>query len=1554
MSLSSSSSLHDPSSSYSSAKYDFVLKHDQKLPFKFGEIEGRPKGADIEKITNHKQIDQNGWRIRVGHVLVTINGIVVLTMHYEQIEMMLQDLRKDQHVHKQDIILGMVDYEMAKEEKRRERESKTKKPRRRRSRRKSRRQSSVEGEEKAEQVTSYEFALAHRRMLPFSLETVPGRGRGVCVKSLSVKESPDEQIQVGHIMLAINGTVCLTMSEHQVRTVLEHLQETQRRDRQDIIIKMIDYDALKRESLGHMKRALEEGLTLADYKSRLDTTNQHHGEEQEPSVYTCFVKNEWSQLPFVFMAQPSKPEGVVVEWVRNQKKAGPHVAPGNILVSIDETNVLKLPHDEVDFLIHKLRKLQSTSGKPIVFKFANHLAARKHKEEKAEAQLRAEVDAAVQANQDEEDERNRQMAEEEERAAEEEQRAAEENRQNALREAEAVAREEADRERKQREWGEREKEKAKKKKEERAARKAAKQLRAMQEQRRAESEAQAKREEAQRQAEAAALAEKLKVHLIEFEVHGGAKDLPFTLQDLSENQYHRLAGACVKSVVDRSKVGSRLKKGDVLLSVNGVRQTKIPFLKIEKFLNTLPCTEPGSIKFQFIDHEEQIFHRQFRAKQQEEERARKEKEANEKEAQRLREAEARRAHPRRTLVVDEEELSPEEVAFNKKRQNEAKKRKEIAQQYIAKQNKLKQIARENEVNAEGNHAMFLGVKTASADDTVSKKSNGLKEAQNKEAATQKVLTNRLMQPKRPLPTNKVKSPKKVHVKEQYWEPAYYNTLRTHGTAGRDIFRPRHLTLVQTRREQDALRAYQEREARTKRVEVAYEKRLKDEAKLRKEEKKHEKLLKNRRATIQDTSKVERPRKAQRKAARGTETSSQALLLSEYEMPENLFSMTFGAGDLGVEFGYHDNTTHTKELNLIVTHIDKSLGTNYLKIGDMLHKINSKTVDHGVSVSAVANIIKTEHRPIKLVFRGGNDDTAADAMNQLLEKTHSRLQVRKPENTQYRNTIRQRIDMLYAKYNVDGDGHLTRDELATLVKQMRIFKPDEPLPEKSECLKLIRMMGDLDRRGTVKKTKFSKWVLNYLEMSPEEHLLARNENEFMLKVDNLIQALNMWLHDVPPPLSKKEAEKKDEKARKILNKWEAIQREFATLLGLDCALYEGIWTLYDNDGERWVRTSPAHVQALHTLHPLAVTSCQVVEGVSGGIPLHYATSHARLETATAVYHLHPDGVQEPNGDGETPMDVALRLKRLHLICLFLGFDPAKTNVNLLFENTYDANAKRWLIDDKHRLLQTLKIDAEDYRHKTRKAELDRLKAERHERQKRHQERKEEYEKRRHARSKHEEQRERVRVQLEAIQEQERIAEWREQKQRREKQRERMQRISEIHCREVRKKEKKVSFFERAASFFEHKKQQVAASSLGVRRDAKGMTDDLASATWPPTSQHEKDLLLFRMDHGECWRLPAPRNVLKLEGTTSATKQNVIQSPTSIRDVHALGNKTTSPPIKSEQLSDAKITDRKSLDTALRQLGGNNEAVYARVWAKADRETLKRAAKTNERVKVVIRF
>jgi Ca2+-binding EF-hand superfamily protein len=1000
-----------PSSS-SSSRYNINVGYKtKKLPFQLGPISGRKKGAQLLKITDPKKVAKYGWPVQVGDVLLSINGNVVLSLYHEHIEAMITELRLNQKSAKRELILTLVDYNKAKEDKRRELK---------------------EARAKAKEVgdqTAFRGDEVKKKKKKKKRKT-----------TRSGKHIPtSEQERGGASSGASSGEELTAMHDH----VGDPPSPTAR-----------DLAKLPIPQLASATASAPQ--------------NPHVHTGERPKVYECTVHKTWRMLPFRLEPPPDKPTGSIVKQVMIRDKAGHYMEPGNILVAINDVIVLKTPFDETERLIKQLRKEQERTEVPIVFKFADHRAAQRHREEKAEAELQREIEAEQKVLQDAEDEAERAEA------------AAEELRKKKRREEQ------------------------KKKK--------------------LEDKARAKEEIAAAKAKAE-LDEKLKVHLIEFSVPAVA-ELPFTLQEIP----YRPTGLCVESIVDASKVDSRLKPFDILLSLGGKKLTKEPDFKAKGMIKNLlqdHKKRDSMIKLQFIDHEEAKFHRQYREEQRRKERLQKQQQREEMQLKRMQAREGRKQGAAKTnkqieatstianmshddLLNDmlkgketkEERLKrlraqgsksssaavkkhEDKIAEKQQREQrlaEARERKEIAKRYIAKQEEEKRVAREKEkikiifdlIDVDKSDSISLGefVHGVENDDDVH------------EFVTQSEWLHKL-------------------VVEGKLRSAFKDLDRDGGGISFAEFWD-FCEHIQTSTRQEM-------------------------------------LAKNQLVVVNAAVKKTQPR---------------ALVLSERTLSNDMFLITFGAGTLGIGFGQHIDP-HTASKYIIVTSLDKRHSSQFLKIGDMLHKVAAITVDE-FALQDLNALLEKEHYPIKMLFQHATPDTEAHAQNILFQQkkveaaaakkqkdaVEARLETQKQEEEKRQKTIlkqKKKISELYRKSNKDGDGSLNRDELASMVKKMQVYVPEEALPDEKECRKLIRMMGDMDNSGTIDEKEFTSWLVDHLDMTPEEREAIRTENAFMAKMEAFLRALGMWLKGEKPPPDKKEQERKEAKERAKKEKKEKKER-----------------------------------------------------------------------------------------------------------------------------------------------------------------------------------------------------------------------------------------------------------------------------------------------------------------------------------------------------------------------------------------------------------------------------
>ena len=104
-------------------KYDITIKYtDKKIPFALEQMPGRPVGARINKIVDHKYESVAS----IEDILVAIDKTVVLKLGVHNINLMLHDLRHSQKGNHRPIVCRFVNANAAKNRQQKRQEEKKK------------------------------------------------------------------------------------------------------------------------------------------------------------------------------------------------------------------------------------------------------------------------------------------------------------------------------------------------------------------------------------------------------------------------------------------------------------------------------------------------------------------------------------------------------------------------------------------------------------------------------------------------------------------------------------------------------------------------------------------------------------------------------------------------------------------------------------------------------------------------------------------------------------------------------------------------------------------------------------------------------------------------------------------------------------------------------------------------------------------------------------------------------------------------------------------------------------------------------------------------------------------------------------------------------------------------------------------------------------------------------------------------------------------------------------------------------------------------------------
>lgn len=269
----------------------------------------------------------------------------------------------------------------------------------------------------------------------------------------------------------------------------------------------------------------------------------------------------------------------------------------------------------------------------------------------------------------------------------------------------------------------------------------------------------------------------------------------------------------------------------------------------------------------------------------------------------------------------------------------------------------------------------------------------------------------------------------------------------------------------------------------------------------------------------------------------------AMILSERNVTDTTYVVTFGDGDMKLLFNMYVNR-HTADRTVYLSGIDRSHSSDHLNVGDILLKIGAHSVE-GYEIIDVENDLDTANRPLKLLFQKGNPDTEAAAEKRVLQRIEEKRKQQREEQSRLQErlkkkkkkdlerlkkieTAKQRIPKLFDKFDKYGHDHLDIDDFKRMVKKLKVYKPDDELPEDVEMPKVIRMMGDMDNSKTIDRQEFDDFVKRHLDMTTAEHEAIASESPFMKRLDNFLKSIALWLEEAPIPLSKSDMQKEEVK------------------------------------------------------------------------------------------------------------------------------------------------------------------------------------------------------------------------------------------------------------------------------------------------------------------------------------------------------------------------------------------------------------------------------------------
>lgn len=198
-----------------------------------------------------------------------------------------------------------------------------------------------------------------------------------------------------------------------------------------------------------------------------------------------------------------------------------------------------------------------------------------------------------------------------------------------------------------------------------------------------------------------------------------------------------------------------------------------------------------------------------------------------------------------------------------------------------------------------------------------------------------------------------------------------------------------------------------------------------------------------------------------------------MILAERNVTDKTYVITFGDGDVKLLFDiYVDKHTATRVIYL--SGVDRSHTSDHLQLGDILLKIGAHSTT-GYDVIDAQNDLDESDRPLKLLFQKRNENTEAAAEKRVLERQEEKRKKQREEQQRLAENINKRekkelqrlenikkakarIPLLFEKYDRYSHEELDAEDFKRMVRKLKVYKPDDDLPEEAEMQKVIRMMG----------------------------------------------------------------------------------------------------------------------------------------------------------------------------------------------------------------------------------------------------------------------------------------------------------------------------------------------------------------------------------------------------------------------------------------------------------------------------------------------------------------
>lgn len=251
-------------------------------------------------------------------------------------------------------------------------------------------------------------------------------------------------------------------------------------------------------------------------------------------------------------------------------------------------------------------------------------------------------------------------------------------------------------------------------------------------------------------------------------------------------------------------------------------------------------------------------------------------------------------------------------------------------------------------------------------------------------------------------------------------------------------------------------------------------------------------------------------------------------------------IVLGKGDIGISFDDHfeKGTAHVHH----VIRINKRLGLKLLKMGDVILKVNSKTVT-GKTMNELGYILENREIPTKLVLRHAseNDKLAAekkkkkhdDVARERLVRERKAMEKRLAMSTQKQKQVERQKENVrnccFAMLDTSVDAEpLDAYDVQRVIKRLKKYDKSAELPLKNEIKKVIRFI-DRDCDGTISGVEIFNFLMHYKDVGPDEKIKLLNKSPFHARLYKMFDVMMRYMKNPPKRSAVARLQREEEEA-----------------------------------------------------------------------------------------------------------------------------------------------------------------------------------------------------------------------------------------------------------------------------------------------------------------------------------------------------------------------------------------------------------------------------------------